>query len=264
MSLPQFSNFLENALPVLQDDSRIVGVAAAGSWITGTLDEFSDLDLVIACEPAAFGEIIDERKSIAANLGRLLSAFTGEHVGEPRLLICLYDMPPILHVDLKFIALHDLAQRVENPVVLWERERRLTQIIESTDYVFPPLNYQWIEDRFWTWLHYGMTKVGRGELFEALDMLAFLRSRVLGPMLLESHGELPRGLRRIEGVAGDELAALKESLADYDTECCARALEAAANLYKTLRDEAVVKYGVVPQSEAEVAVTKYCEEIGSR
>jgi hypothetical protein len=31
----------------------------------------------------------------------LLVGFTGEHVGEPRVLICLYG-PPVLHVDLKF------------------------------------------------------------------------------------------------------------------------------------------------------------------
>jgi hypothetical protein len=36
------------------------------------------------------------------------SAFSGEHVGEPRALICLYG-PPLLPVDLKFVSLSDAA-----------------------------------------------------------------------------------------------------------------------------------------------------------
>ncbi|MER7057532.1 MULTISPECIES: hypothetical protein [unclassified Streptomyces] len=31
---------------------------------------------------------------------------------------------------------------------------------------------QWIEDRFWIWVHYGATKLGRGELFEVNGFLA--------------------------------------------------------------------------------------------
>ena len=45
-----------------------------------------------------------QRKVLAGTLGHLLHAFTGEHVGEPRLLICLYG-PELLHVDLKFMDL---------------------------------------------------------------------------------------------------------------------------------------------------------------
>jgi hypothetical protein len=51
----------------------------------------------------------------------LLAAFSGEHVGEPRLLIALYG-PPLLHVDIKVVALRDLADRVEDAHVLWDRE----------------------------------------------------------------------------------------------------------------------------------------------
>ncbi|NRS94850.1 hypothetical protein DFH40_002566 [Clostridium beijerinckii] len=47
---------------------------------------------------------MNERIKIAESLGTLLSAFTGEHVGEPRLLICLCE-PELLHVDLKFVSI---------------------------------------------------------------------------------------------------------------------------------------------------------------
>lgn len=82
--------FLRSALPRLAADPRLVGVAAGGSYVTGTIDVHSDLDLVVVVEPSAQAEVMVSRAVLASGLGRLLVAFTGEHVGEPRLLICLY------------------------------------------------------------------------------------------------------------------------------------------------------------------------------
>jgi hypothetical protein len=45
------ATFLQTALPRLQADERLVAVAAGGSFLTGGMDEYSDLDLVIAVEP---------------------------------------------------------------------------------------------------------------------------------------------------------------------------------------------------------------------
>src|SRR4051794_5519980 len=86
----------------LSRDPRIAGVAAGGSWLTA-MDEHSDLDLVVAVFREHEASVTAERMALAERCGPLLAAFTGEHVGEPRLLICLYG-PPLLHVDLKFVA----------------------------------------------------------------------------------------------------------------------------------------------------------------
>ena len=67
--------------------------------------------------------MLAEARQFAQRLGPLLASFTGEHVGEPLLLICLYG-PPLIHVDLKFVALHDLEHRVEDGIVVWERRLR--------------------------------------------------------------------------------------------------------------------------------------------
>lgn len=124
--------FISRNLPRFAADRRFVGVAAAGSWAENSMDEFSDLDLIVAVEPESFEQVMSERQSIAASLGELLAAFTGEHVGEPRVLICLYDSP-LLHVDLKFLSITDVEKRVDQPVVLWERDRRLSQTYASCD-----------------------------------------------------------------------------------------------------------------------------------
>ncbi len=65
--------------------------------------------------------------------------------------------------------------------MLWEREGRLSQVLRTAEARYPPPDLAWIEGRFWVWIRYATLKVGRGELFEAVDFLAFLRVRVLGP-----------------------------------------------------------------------------------
>lgn len=226
---------LDAIIAALQNDPRIVGAAAGGSYASVAMDEYSDLDLVIAVEPDAYATVMAERKTIAATLGKLLTAFTGEHVGEPRLLICLYESP-LMHVDLKFVSLGDAGVgRVEDPVVVWERDGRLTAVLRQHTARYPEPDPQWIEDRFWIWTHYCASKIGRGELFEALDFLAFIRSQVLGPLALVANGARPSGVRKIEMHAPEFAAELEATIAQHTNASCLSALEAAVRLYLELR-----------------------------
>jgi len=237
-SLPEsHREFLNRAIDRLKTDQRIVGIAAGGSFITNSMDEFSDLDLIIAVEPAHYTEVILERMKVAASLGKLLAAFTGEHVGEPRVLICLYEAP-LLHVDLKFVSLEDVAIRVEDPYVLWERDGRLSRELAQSRAEFPARSPQWIEDRFWIWVHYATTKIARGELFEAIDFLAFLRGTVLGPLALARAGARPSGVRKIETIAPAFALELRHTIATHDADDCLRALRACVDLYRSLTPRA--------------------------
>ncbi len=256
-SLPELHReFLQQLINRLNNDQRIVGVAAGGSFITNSMDEFSDLDLIIAVEPAHYAEIMVERMKIAASLGRLLAAFTGEHVGEPRVLICLFEAP-LLHVDLKFVSLDDVATRVEDPIVLWEREGRLSSALDDSEAEFPTRSPQWIEDRFWVWVHYAATKIARGELFEAIDFLSFLRGTVLGPLALARSGARPTGVRKIETIAPAFAVELQRTIARYDAADCLRALRACVELYRSLTPRK-------NPEKVEVAVMEYLAEVERR
>jgi hypothetical protein len=218
----------------LRADPDIAGLAAGGSFINGTLDEFSDLDLVVVVQPGAWPGILERRHSLAAALGPLLAAFTGEHVGEPRLLICLYG-PPLIHVDLKFLPAEGLRDRVEDPVLLWDRNSSLAPLLTATRGRYPGPDRQWIEDRFWIWVHYAATKLARGELFEVLNFLAFLRGQVLGPLLLAAAGAQPNGVRRLEQHVAARADRLSATVARYDRQDAGRALQSAVGLYQELR-----------------------------
>jgi len=235
-SIPErHRTFLISAIEQMQGDSRIVGIAARGSFLTDSMDEFSDIDLVIPFESEHKESVMRDRHRIAESLCSLLVDFTGEHVHEPRLVICLYDGTPILHVDLKFVALSDVSNRVEDPCILWERDARFTNALKKGIAEYPTPNLQWIEDRFWTWIHYAAAKIGRGELFEALDGLSFIRSTVLGPLIFLKSGARPSGLRRIEQLAPEYSLDLQATIARYDALDCLRSLRTSANIYRTLR-----------------------------
>lgn len=221
------------------------------------MDEYSDLDLIIVYDGAYRDEIMEQRLRIAEGLGRLLAGFTGEHVGEPRLLICLYGPSP-LHVDLKFIQSEELKTRVEDPLILWERGSEMATILSQTN---PGLNShdpQWIEDRFWVWVHYGATKLGRGEWFELIDHLTFIRNAVLGPMVLIRNGHAPRGVRKLETYAVNELEQLKGTIPSHSFESCYNALKNTIEMYQRLRTVSTI----APKTEAERVSVAYLDQIG--
>jgi len=152
---------------------------------------------------------------------------------------------------------------VDDLAVLWERDGRVTSALQEGVARFPSPDPQWIEDRFWVWIHYGATKVGRGELFEAVDFLAFLRAKVLGPLALLEAGGQPSGVRRLETVAPSRAAALQATVAPYDPAGCARSLFAAADLYHSLR-HSLGPDRVVPNEAAEHTAMVYLTEVARR
>jgi hypothetical protein len=232
---PMHRAYLDRLIAVLDQDPRFTALLGAGSLIHGGFDDHSDLDCVLVVEAAHYAEVMAARMAFAESIGPLIAAFTGEHVGEPRLLICLYG-PPLLHVDLKCVTADDLDRMVERPVILWARAPdAIARRLDAAAIAWPDQPPEWFEARVWVWLHYGATKLQRGELFEAIAMLGFLREQVLGPMLHRRAGRPQRGVRRLEQRDVGATAALKATLAGHDAAEIAAALRAAAALYVELR-----------------------------
>ncbi|HBL11198.1 MAG TPA: oxalate:formate antiporter [Cyanobacteria bacterium UBA11162] len=262
MPIPELHrSFLEQILAKFKLDNRLLGIAIGGSYLSGEMDEYSDIDLVIVVENSYYEQVLKERQQIASNLGSLVAAFTGEHVGEPRLLVCLYDNP-LIHVDLKFVLLQDFeGDRIENPVILWERENVLTLAVLENPRDYPPLNLQWIEDRFWVWVHYCAGKLGRGELFEVIDVLCYLRGVVLAPLAKVQAGLKPRGVRNLERELPHLLPKFYQTIPNqYDAYEIAQALQHSIGFYCQLRDGAKMPELIV-RSQAEVASRNYLQTI---
>jgi hypothetical protein len=253
---------IDRAIDVARREPGVVALTLGGSATLATIDQFSDVDLVVVCRDEQQPALLADARQFADRAGSVLVSFTGEHVGEPRLLICLYG-PPLLHVDLKFVALGDLKRRVEEGIVLWEREPgTLGRATAGTAASWPRPDLQWIEDRFWVWVHYAAGRIGRGELFECLDACGYFRSTIFGPLLAVTHGQRPQGVRRLERYAGEALPELVETVGDHTPDGCLRALRASIKLYTRLREE-IDDGSLARRAEAEVATLDYLEEVAA-
>lgn len=260
MNLPEaHSRFLDTIVRHVRRDDRFVGLAAGGSLLSGSVDEFSDLDLVPVVAPEHYPAVMEQRLDLTASWGRQLAGFTGEHVGEPRLVICLYE-DPLLHVDFKFVTPSDLETRIEDPLVLWERGSAVSDPIGRTERNHPMPDLRWIEDRFWVWVHYAAAKLGRGELFEVLEFLSYLRLHVLGPLALVSAGQLPRGVRRLETYVPAFADSLQATVASHDVKECGKAIRQCVRLYRELRDN-LAPADLVRRTAAERASVAYLDEM---
>jgi hypothetical protein len=254
--------FAEKATRIFELDENVIGLAVAGSWLTNELDEFSDLDLILVTKHKVSsdkGLMLD----YANRLGNFLSGFTGEHVGEPRVLICLFDNP-LLHVDIKFLTLNEFHSRIETPTLLIDKGGQLEDIINNSEAKFPYPDYQWIEDRFWVWIHYALLKIGRGEYLEAYDFMGFLRMLVFGPLLHIKNDNLPRGVRKVEtDLASEDLAKLKLTIPAYDRQSLLDSLRNAVSLYRQLRTE-LFDENVSLHTDTDKKVMDYFNDIENR
>lgn len=216
-------------------DRRIAAVLIGGSYVLGGFDAFSDLDFTLVIATEAHGEMLANREAFAEALGPLVNAFTGEHVGEPRMLICLFG-PPLLHVDMKFITAADLGALVERPAILFARDpAAIRSRLDSAQIGWPNQPPAWFEARIWIWLHYATVKLARGEWFECLGTLGFVREQILGPMLHRRAGRDQRGLRRIEQHGVDRDGRLPATLAEPTPRSLHAAILASIALYLELR-----------------------------
>jgi len=145
-------------------------------------------------------------------------------------------------------------------VVLWARDATVDAGLAAGVARYPRPELQWIEDRFWVWVHYAATKVGRGELFEALGAGASLRSWVLGPLALELAGARPDGVRRVERIATADASAMERTVAAYDARDIARAIGASVALYRSLRHR-MSDASLERRPEAEAAAMTYLEDV---
>lgn len=247
---PLHAEVLQKIHAAVADDPRMVALLAGGSYIHGGFDQHSDLDLVVVVDDDWYDDVMAARLAFAGRMGGLLSAFTGEHVGEPRLLICLYG-PVLLHVDLKFVTAADLGRLVERPAVLFARDAEAIQArLDAATIAWPDASPEWFEHRAWIWLHYAAAKLARGELFEAIGMLAFFRDQVLGPLLHRRAGRPQRGVRRLDAAAAPGSGQLAATVPTYKGDSVRAALLAAIALYVDLRNDAPPKDRVSQMPQA--------------
>jgi len=237
--------FLLSAMPQLQADSEVLGAAVGGSWLganhgngTQPLDASSDLDLFIVGTDALISDT-RQQEELTRSMGPLCLAHRMRPQIHPNWVVCLYH-PPLLRVDLNFVAPGHLGVRYEDPAILWERDGVISRVLSATEpsasanlWRQPAL--EWIESKFWPAVDRNALQVAHGELFEAINGLEEIRARVLAPLAAIVNGGDCRGLRHFETRFPAWIAPFRETVAAYNADSCRESLAATIELYRQLR-----------------------------
>ena len=242
--LPRHRAKAESACQAALADPDVVAMVVTGSFATGIADELSDVDLRVYVRPDAVESVVARIPDIAAAAGSVVALFVAEHLAIPTLTIVLYD--DLVHVDFDVVAADRAAEHNDGlpAVVLWEREP-ISDALPGTYAPEVAAGVRWMEARIWTWSWYIQSKVLRGELYEALDGLQYVRDQVLF-RLLAFHGERrPAGGRRAEAVVGDHRAAFARTIPrSLDPATVLAALREEIDLYRVLADPLLERHGI--------------------
>lgn len=257
--MESFHDFIKRVEDLVKKDDRIIAIGLAGSWITNEIDKYSDIDFVlITNNDITFSK--EDMINFANNIGNYVIGFTGEHVGENKLLICLFNNP-VTHIDLKFIQINDFFVRVENPVIIYEKSNIIENIYLETKPFWPKPDFQWIEDRFWVWIHYAATKLGRHEFFETIDFISFLRQTVIGPLYHIKYKKDPRGVRKLEFFLDkNDLLMLEKTISNYSFDSIKESIFSIITIYRDLRSN-LFNHSIKLNKEAESICINYLSSI---
>ncbi|RZA09244.1 MAG: hypothetical protein EOP11_02365 [Proteobacteria bacterium] len=245
------TSIFDRATKVAQGDSRFLGLCLHQE--ANHENEFTDEELVFVCAPLAFGACAEDLRSLAENLGPLLHGYQQDKGDAEREITCLYD-EPLRRIDIRLLPLDGVAE-LHRPKILWEKEGALRAEIGKHRDPNPVLDLQWMEDRFWIWMHGAAEALRAGAVFEALHQMSCLRTRILAPLLLKSHAKPASGLKAIEQTDSESLSSLRATVPLYDAKSCEISLREAAKLYVGLR-ESLAPDDLVRHQRAEMAVMR--------
>ena len=236
------------------NEPDVLGMALAGSFAEGVPDEYSDLDIRVVLAKGSLNSLFRRREELARACGPLVAAFTGEHVGEPHLLITLYE--DLVHVDFLFAELAEMSSRNEGrlALVLWRRDQGVASAFSQSHVSDIPIDLEYMEARMWTWTWYIQSKILRGELWEAVSGLTFVRDRVLFRLLAITQDVRHRGARFAEALVGEHAASVAGTYGTLHQESLLESLRNTVQLYMVLADPLLAQHGVNPVGAARKAV----------
>lgn len=262
---PEHRKIAENILKLLKQDERVLGVYLSGSFAHGRADRYSDLDFYILVGSEDRDRMKQDHASLRADVGELLSDFPATHMSDPNQLIALYKASYPVHVDYQYRTPEELVPRTKDRDVLlfWDKSGELSawkdKCAEVRETYAPTQeSLQYFEDRFWTWCIYADSKIRRGELWEARDMIEYLRNKVMVALISYSKSLPFEGNRRLETKFSDETVSQLQSTLQkgHSPKGYANALLSLADLYVELMDRAIKQFRLEIRRKGNESVRK--------
>jgi streptomycin adenylyltransferase len=239
---PEHRGLLARAVGHFLGDTRVPGLLLGGSFVCGTPDFYSDLDLYIVVGDEYFGDVLAEKNTAAAVTGQVLTGFVPDHLGPggDEMYIAVYDGP--VKVDFNYVRRSSVrpSWKMAARLILKDTDGMLAEVIRASAGLAPPPPsremLEALQHKFWTWCWYVFGKIVRGELWEALDGVHTIRSLALVPMAEWDAGTPGEGHRRLETRLNDQvLACLAATIPTLDRVALHAALKAEMGLFRDLQ-----------------------------
>jgi predicted nucleotidyltransferase len=197
---------LQSALTACVQHLAVPGRALAvlGSVARGSVDRFSDLDLVVWAGPDEDADrLADTVAAVATGIGRTLVSFRGTHLNRPNLVVTYAELQgTVVKTDIEVLPAGE-PPTAECLLALYGQPpcRAVTEPGQDGAVLAETLN----RASGWTWFTYG--KIIRGEYFAAARAIDFTREHALVPALLFQRGLPQDGHRHLEARLPPEVLA---------------------------------------------------------
>ena len=175
-----------------------LSLAVSGSLVSGDLDPFSDLDLIMLAAPELeLPSLQEEVNRVVPRIGHPLAVFQATHLNLPNLHIFYLAVDDwVVKIDFEVYSAANEVQLPAKLLVLHDPSDQFASMekVPLRDQV----DFISLQQKFCGWLWYSYTKIRRGEFFQAARSIEYTREHAVLPCLLRLKGLTQDGHRRIE------------------------------------------------------------------
>jgi hypothetical protein len=257
---PKHKDVLKNAIDYFAEDDRVPGLFISGSIVSGTMDEYSDIDLDVIVRDDEFESVFSERDRAVESIGRPLARFIADHLPiRVDMFIVLYEGPVKLDLDYIRASVLEPNWRWSRRHILKDTDGFLDDIVSrSKGLEAPSLSKERIlnlDEKFWTWCWYVFGKIQRGELWEALDGIHGIRTLAILSFFYSVVDLYNEGYRRLERkIPPDLVGNFRETIPQMTEASLFSALQSMISLYVELRGRVSEAQGIEFDTEKQTYV----------
>jgi predicted nucleotidyltransferase len=233
---PNHQAYLNRFEEACRSDERVLAALLVGSYVKGTNDEHSDLDLYVITKDEAYNEFVSRRDSFVRSLGE--PAFM-EDFGLPGILFLIF--PDGAEVEISFIPENQLAQVFDEPYqVLLDKKNITAGVISHRRQVDQAAQRERLRRLiYWFWHNFShfVTALARNQLWWAQGQLEELRAQCVGLARLrndfsdpEVEGEVYFKIENAMPV--EQLAPLQDTFCPMEKDAMLASADAIVDFYR--------------------------------
>lgn len=240
---PEHRAILKSAIRNLSENKYILGICITGSFASGDIDCYSDIDLLIILKEEHLGNIWKNRISIENGIGKTKFRIDLTEIYEYS-SVAFYEKGIKLHITFYDIATLPIDEEYRNIEIILSREIYINDWASKCRDLHKPISVENInifDKRFYFWAMQGASKIARGELWAAFDTLNILREIMIYQVTFLKKIKYI-GYRKLEKDWDKEsIDSLGRTIATIEKKSLVRAYSSIISDYHHIKDQLCIK-----------------------